>query len=97
MSSPVQLAFRFPHLTVTYGCSFCTGRQAGFTWSTWPKVPLLYRTFCDVLRHPSCLPAGNLELPSPAKSWQSTPLLSVFFLFFLGLHPQHMEVPRLGF
>ena len=24
------------------------------------------------------------------------PLKSLFFLVFLGLHPQHMEVPRLG-
>ena len=39
----------------------------------------------------------QLDEQDSARWWGSVSIFFLFlFLFFLGLHPQHMEVPRLG-
>ena len=77
------------------------GGEWGASWMSAPPNPAQVRMHVPPAVAGSCLesPGGSLLGLALAQECFTAPRVdswAPFFFFFLGSHPQHMEVPRLG-
>ena len=71
-----------PWLLLSCRPCYCSGRKPGCG------------TFCH--KNPLVISCHCRVMVTPARPGNSSVLVLLFFLSFLGLLPRHMEVPRLG-